>query len=80
MAHKDRIMPVRRTRSAKPQGTGLGLSVARTIIETCGGRIWAENNLGGGAAFRFTLPLVQPVSCAVLDIARKDNIALTAGL
>jgi signal transduction histidine kinase/ABC-type uncharacterized transport system substrate-binding protein len=43
--------------TTKPQGTGLGLSIARTIIETYGGTIWAENRLGGGAVFRFTLPL-----------------------
>jgi signal transduction histidine kinase len=46
--------------TTKPQGTGLGLSIARTIIETYGGRIWAENKLGGGAVFRFTLPLAKP--------------------
>jgi signal transduction histidine kinase len=46
--------------TTKPQGTGLGLSIARTIIETYGGRIWAENKLGGGAVFRFTLPLARP--------------------
>jgi len=45
--------------TTKPQGTGLGLSIARTIIETYGGRIWAENQAGGGAVFRFTLPLVR---------------------
>ena len=43
--------------TTKPQGTGLGLSIARTIIETYEGRIWAENGPGGGAVFRFTLPL-----------------------
>ena len=43
--------------TTKQQGTGLGLSIARTIIETYGGKIWAENRLGGGAAFRFNLPL-----------------------
>ena len=45
--------------TTKSQGTGLGLSIARTIIETHGGRIWAENRPGGGAVFRFTLPLPQ---------------------
>jgi signal transduction histidine kinase len=45
--------------TTKPQGSGLGLSIARTIIETYGGKIWAENWLGGGAAFRFTLPLAR---------------------
>ena len=43
--------------TTKEQGTGLGLSIARTIVETYGGKIWAENCSGGGAVFRFTLPL-----------------------
>ena len=38
-------------------GVGLGLTICRGIIHAHGGRIWAENRLGGGAAFRFTLPL-----------------------
>jgi signal transduction histidine kinase len=38
---------------------GMGLSIARTIIETHGGRIWAENRSSGGAVLRFTLPLVE---------------------
>ena len=43
--------------TTKEEGTGLGLSIARTIVETYGGKIWAENRAGGGAVFRFTLPL-----------------------
>ena len=46
--------------TTKKQGTGLGLSIARTIVETYGGKIWAENKAGGGAVFRFTLPLLRP--------------------
>lgn len=48
--------------TTKRHGTGLGLSIARTIIETYGGTIWAENRSGGGAVFRFTLPLSKPVA------------------
>jgi two-component system sensor histidine kinase KdpD len=38
-------------------GAGLGLAICRGIIDAHGGRIWAENRPGGGAAFRFSLPL-----------------------
>jgi signal transduction histidine kinase len=43
--------------TTKPEGTGLGLPIALTIIESYGGAIWAENRVEGGAAFHFTLPL-----------------------
>lgn len=42
---------------AREGGVGLGLTICRGIIEAHGGRIWAENRTGGGAVFRFTLPL-----------------------
>ena len=50
--------------TTKPTGTGLGLSIARTIVEAYGGTIWAENREGGGAVFRFTLPLTSKAKCA----------------
>ena len=42
--------------STKQRGMGLGLSIARTIVEAHGGRIWAENGKGDGAVFHVELP------------------------
>jgi two-component system sensor histidine kinase KdpD len=44
---------------ARAGGVGLGLTICRGIIEAHGGRIWAENRAGGGALFRFALPLEE---------------------
>jgi two-component system sensor histidine kinase KdpD len=38
-------------------GVGLGLTICQGIVAAHGGRMWAENRVGGGAAFRFTLPI-----------------------
>ena len=46
-----------RVRPTTTGGVGLGLAICRAVIEAHGGRIWAENRAGGGAVFRFTLPI-----------------------
>ncbi|NLH79556.1 MAG: GHKL domain-containing protein, partial [Phyllobacteriaceae bacterium] len=45
--------------TTKPQGLGLGLSICRTIVESHGGRLWAENEPDGGLTMRFALPVAE---------------------
>ena len=45
--------------TTKPGGTGMGLSVCRSIIHAHGGRLWADANKPRGAVFRFTLPRTE---------------------
>jgi two-component system sensor histidine kinase KdpD len=47
----------RAIREGSPGGVGLGLAICRAIIAAHGGKIWATNRAGGGASFRFSLPL-----------------------
>src|SRR5262249_34312517 len=46
--------------TTKPDGLGLGLSISQTIVAAHGGRLWAENNTGGGATLRCLLPPRPP--------------------
>lgn len=50
------FMPLKRLHGHEIAGTGLGLSLCRTVVKRLGGRIWVESELGKGSTFYFTVP------------------------
>jgi two-component system sensor histidine kinase KdpD len=61
---------------SEQSGAGLGLAICRGIVEAHGGRIWAENHPGGGALFRFTLPLeAQELPSSDASLTETGSVA-----
>jgi signal transduction histidine kinase len=57
--------------TTKASGMGVGLSICRSIIELHGGRIWIDDNRGGGTVFHFTVPCVR---AAAPPVWRDDRL------
>jgi len=55
--------------TTKPQGSGMGLAICKSIVESHGGRIWANNDGGLGATFHFTLPAASAETNPPADAA-----------
>ena len=55
--------------TAKPQGSGMGLAISKSIVESHCGRIWADGDDGRGATFHFTFPAAPTETNPSVDVA-----------
>jgi hypothetical protein len=71
----DKFEQVRSTRTQKMRGTGLGLAICRSIVESHGGRIWAEP-CADGAQFVLVVPLQPPKEVLDPSLAGRSPLGL----
>jgi PAS domain S-box-containing protein len=55
--------------TTKPQGSGMGLAISKSIVESHGGQIWVNSDVGRGATFHFTLPAAPAETNSPADVA-----------
>ncbi len=72
----ERFYRVDPSRSRSTGGSGIGLAIARQLMEAHGGRIWAESEPGKGSVFHFTLPAGSPASDGEIP---EEVAEITAG-